>query len=67
MDWSDDYFQRLTSYISPFQVRITGMHGKRKMSQNKSASDRERVAQALRERRGPDDLAVATLVAQDLP
>ena len=48
--------------IVGIDIAITGLHGKRKMSQNRSAADRAGVVDALRALDGPDPLAVASLI-----
>jgi transcriptional regulator len=43
-------------------VDVTRWEGKFKLSQNRSAADRRRVREALRQRGGPDDVALAGMM-----
>ena len=52
--------------IVALEVEITGVEGQFKLSQNKSAADRQGVVAALRTRREAPGLAVATLMEEAL-
>ncbi|MGO8998122.1 MAG: FMN-binding negative transcriptional regulator [Polyangiaceae bacterium] len=65
--WSPDgadasYIERLLGGIVAFSIRIERLEAKAKLSQNRSAGDRARVAKGLRERGEPGDAAVAALI-----
>ncbi|MEW6612793.1 MAG: FMN-binding negative transcriptional regulator [Pseudomonadota bacterium] len=54
--------QQLLSAIVAFEIDITRWEGKFKLGQNRSAADRRRIREALRERGGHDDLALAEMM-----
>ncbi|MDC0710224.1 FMN-binding negative transcriptional regulator [Stigmatella sp. ncwal1] len=54
--------QAMTKGIVGIEIELTRLQGTRKLSQNRSAEDQQRVLQALRERGSPDDLALAALM-----
>jgi transcriptional regulator len=56
----DDYMQKMMRGIVGFEIEITRLEGKFKLSQNRTASERERVITALQE--SADTLAVAELM-----
>jgi transcriptional regulator len=56
----DDYLRKMILGIVGFEIEITRLEGKFKMSQNRTASEREKVIAALQE--SPDTLAVAELM-----
>jgi transcriptional regulator len=56
----DDYMQKMMRGIVGFEVEITHLEGKFKLSQNRTASEREHVITALQESSGT--LAVAELM-----
>src|SRR5579875_2417418 len=45
----EDYLQKMMQGIAGFEIQITRLEGKFKMSQNRSASEQQRVIAALRE------------------
>jgi transcriptional regulator len=55
MDLPDDYLGRMIRQIVAFQIRITRLEGKFKLSQNRPAPDRENVERELA--RSPDPRA----------
>jgi transcriptional regulator len=59
MDLPEDYMDRMMRGVVGFEIAITRLEGKLKMSQNRSADDRRRVVDAL-ERHG--DHATAAMV-----
>ena len=54
---SDDYLKKMMRGIVGFEIEITRLEGKFKLSQNRSETERENVIAALQE--SPDTLAVA--------
>jgi transcriptional regulator len=58
--------QELVRAIVGFEIDITRWEGKFKLSQNRSEADRRRVREALEQRGGADDRALADLM-QDPP
>jgi transcriptional regulator len=58
----DDYLQKMMRGIVGFEIEITRLEGKFKMSQNRTESEREKVIAALHE--STDTLAVADLMAR---
>jgi transcriptional regulator len=57
---SDDYLQKMTRGIVGFEIEITRLEGKFKLSQNRTETERENVIAALQE--SSDTLAVAELM-----
>ena len=53
-DAPPDFLAQLLAAIVGFEVRITRLEGKRKLSQNRSAADMHGAIGALRERQHPD-------------
>jgi transcriptional regulator len=65
MDLPTDYMQKMLAGIVGFEIDITRLEGKFKLSQNRPAADRPRVVDAL-ERIGSDDArGVAALMRGD--
>jgi transcriptional regulator len=58
----DEYLQKMMHGIVGFEIEITRLEGKFKMSQNRTESERENVIAALQE--SPDTLAVADLMKE---
>ena len=56
-----DYTDKMLGGVAGFELRITGLAGKFKLSQNRPPGDMQRVAEAL-ERGGPADREVARLM-----
>jgi len=56
------YVERLLGGIVAFSIRIERFEAKAKLSQNRSAADREGVVRGLRARGYADDAAVAALI-----
>jgi transcriptional regulator len=56
---SKDHVDELLPHIVAFTLEIEAIQGKRKLSQNKTAGDRDGVIRGLRERGGEDDQAIA--------
>jgi transcriptional regulator len=66
MDLPADYQDRMLSGIVGFDIEITRLEGKFKLSQNRAAGDRSLVIEAL-ERLGSDDaLGIAALMRENL-
>jgi len=58
----DDYLQKMIRGIVGFEIEITRLEGKFKMSQNRTESEREKVVAALQESK--DTLAIAELMTR---
>jgi len=56
---SEDHVAELLPHIVAFRLEIEAIQGKRKLSQNKTAADRDGVIRGLRERAGEDEQAIA--------
>jgi transcriptional regulator len=56
---SEEHVSELLGHITAFTLEIEAIQGKRKLSQNKVAEDREGVIGGLRERGSDEDLAIA--------
>jgi transcriptional regulator len=55
---SGEHVDELLPHIVAFTLEIDAIQGKRKLSQNKTAGDRDGVIRGLRERGGEDDRAI---------
>lgn len=66
MELPDDYLQKMISAIVAFEVRITRLEGKFKLSQNRPRVDQPKVVAALRAAGGDDAARLATLMEQVL-
>jgi transcriptional regulator len=64
---SEDYVSGLLPHITAFTLEIETIQGKRKLSQNKVAEDRDGVIQGLRERGADDDLTIAGAMSAARP
>src|SRR5207237_635636 len=65
--WSMDglpggYVEQMAANVVAFEIEITRLEGKRKLSQNRSLADRGGVQAALRRQDEPDGLAIADLM-----
>ncbi len=60
---SEDHVDELLPHIVAFELEIEAIQGKRKLSQNKTAEDRDGVIRGLRERGGEDERAIADAMA----
>jgi transcriptional regulator len=56
---SEDYVAGLLPHIVAFALEIEALQGKRKLSQNRAAKDRDGVIRGLRDRAGDDDRTIA--------
>ena len=63
----DEYVETMAANVVAFEVAITRLEGKRKLSQNRSSADRQGVIAALRRKGEPDGMAVAELMAALAP
>ena len=61
-----DFRRRMLRGIVGFEMRVTRVEGKRKLSQNRSRTDQERVAQALLGSPDPSAQAVGRLMQANL-
>jgi len=55
----EDHVAGLLPHIVAFRLEIEALQGKRKLSQNRAAEDRDGIIVGLRERAGDDDRAIA--------
>jgi len=62
VDWSDERNQNMMQAIIGFEIEITQLEGKSKLSQNKSVADQQGVVDALRQ--SPD--TAVTQVAEEM-
>jgi transcriptional regulator len=62
MELPDDYFDRMMRAIVGFEIEITRLEGKLKLSQNRGEGDQRRVAAALAESEDPLSVAVAEMM-----
>jgi transcriptional regulator len=60
---AEDYIDERLPHITAFRFEIDALQGKRKLSQNRTAEDRDGIIGGLRERGGDDDLAIAEVMA----
>jgi transcriptional regulator len=60
---AEDYVAERLPHITAFRFQIDSLQGKRKLSQNRTAEDRDGIIGGLRERGGDDDLAIAEAMA----
>lgn len=63
-DAPDDFIDRMIESIVGFEIVISRLSGKWKMSQNQPAANRAGVVEGLRQRAGPGDIDVAQLVEE---
>jgi len=66
MDLPADYLQKMISAIVAFEVRITRLEGKFKLSQNRPRVDQPKVVAALKAAGGDDAARLAMLMEQVL-
>jgi transcriptional regulator len=62
MDLPEDYMEKMFQSIVAFEIPITRLEGKFKLSQNRSEADQARVATALAESDYPPDRDVSALM-----
>lgn len=62
----EDYLHGMMKGIVAFQLEITRLEGKFKLSQNRSRTDQEQVVAALKQSRHPNDQAVAVQMQKNL-
>ena len=67
LDPAGPFVDRLLNQIVGFRIRVERLEGKWKMSQNHSAERRAKVVQALEDRGGEDETAVAAMIRATLP
>ncbi len=60
----EDYLQKMMQGTVGFEIEITRLEGKFKMSQNRSASEQQRVIAALRESQDVSNVQVAELMSE---
>ena len=66
MDLPADYQDKMLSGIVGFDIEITRLEGKFKLSQNRPASDQPLVIEALQRLGGDDALGIAALMRENL-
>jgi transcriptional regulator len=64
---AEDQVRNLTAGIVVFELRLTRLEGKFKLSQNRTAEDRHGVLEALERSTSPDDQALAELMRSREP
>lgn len=64
---AEEHVDELLPHIVAFTLEISSIQGKRKLSQNKSAEDRDGVIRGLRERASDDDRAIAEAMIAGAP
>lgn len=64
---AEDRVDGLLGHITAFTLEIEAIQGKRKLSQNKVAEDRDGVIAGLRERGSDDDLEIANAMSAARP
>ncbi len=62
MDLAPDYMAKMMRAVVGFEIEITRLEGKLKLSQNRSEHDQHQVAAALGQSENPLDLGVAALM-----
>jgi len=62
MDLPDDYLRKMMRGIVAFEIPISRLEGKFKLSQNRSDADQDRVIAALGESNNPDALGVRAMM-----
>jgi len=62
MDLPYDYLDKMMRAVVGFEIEITRLEGKLKLSQNRSENDRRRVVEMLRDSDDPLSVDVATLM-----
>jgi transcriptional regulator len=64
---AEDHVRKLTAGIVAFELRLTRLEGKFKLSQNRTEEDRRGVLEALERSTSPDDQALAELMRSREP
>jgi transcriptional regulator len=64
---AEEHVDELLPHIVAFTLEISSIQGKRKLSQNKSAEDRDGVIRGLRERASDDEEAIAAAMIAQAP
>jgi len=67
MDLPDDYMDTMLKSIVAFEIPVTRLEGKFKLSQNRSETDQARVATALSESDYPPDRDVSAMMQKSKP
>ena len=62
MDLPHDYLDKMMRAVVGFEIEITRLEGKLKLSQNRSEHDQQRVAEMLRDSDDPLSVDVATMM-----
>jgi transcriptional regulator len=62
----DDYLSRMMNAIVGFEIRLTRLEGKLKLTQNRSAADQQRVVAALMHQGDPLGIEVAKLMQRQM-
>jgi transcriptional regulator len=62
VDLPHDYLDKMMRAVVGFEIGITRLEGKLKLSQNRSEHDRQRVAEMLRDSDNPLSVDVATMM-----
>ncbi|MFL5800750.1 MAG: FMN-binding negative transcriptional regulator [Roseiflexaceae bacterium] len=67
VELTDDYLDKMTRAIVGFEIEITRLEGKFKLSQNRSENDQRRVAEALAQSEQALDVGMAELMQEMCP
>jgi transcriptional regulator len=62
LDLPNDFMDRMMNAIVGFEIEITRLEGKVKLSQNRSMADQQRVAAALEQQDDPQAVEVAAMM-----
>jgi len=63
LNLSDERYSKLLSMIVGFEIEITDIQGKFKLSQNRPLEDQQRVIEALSQSNNQTEVAVAKLMS----
>jgi transcriptional regulator len=66
MDLPDEFTERMLNAIIGFEINITRLEGKRKLSQNRPEADRRGAVAGLARLGDPQSAAIAALMQQAL-
>jgi transcriptional regulator len=64
--WADERYVKLTGGLVGFEMTLTRIEGKAKMSQNRNLPDQHGVIQALKDSADRDERTVAQLMAENI-
>ncbi len=64
-EFSHEYWAGMIRALVGFELTITRLEGKRKLSQNRSEADRRKVIEMLRNSDAPENVALAVIMQQE--